>query len=144
MMLMHFNPHLPEWDSYHTEPEHRTATLKMLTADYLGIGEAFTRAGQPLLWMDVFGWTDPGGGSSPEAIWSQGGAMCLTEPRMVGEVIGQNPALTEEMVLGEIADKCAAYNEGFPGVDPPPCEMPEPCTLADISQPGGVWLSINP
>lgn len=62
--------------------EQRQATLKMLVADYCGGGTAFTVAGQPLVWkgtgVDYF--------SSPrrfEARWTEAGAACLYEPRLL-------------------------------------------------------------
>lgn len=60
------------------------AALKMLSADYCGTGEAFTQAGEPIVWMDRGGmtqfWAPP---KDLEARWDETGATCLNTPRLV-------------------------------------------------------------
>jgi ADYC domain len=60
------------------------ATLKMLAADYCGTGHPFTVAGQRLGWHDpqkVMEYFSPP--FSLEARWTESGAACLNEPRML-------------------------------------------------------------
>src|SRR6185295_18525269 len=65
-----------------TTAAQRQAMLKMFTADVCGDGTSFTVQGQPLVWADANGVTSfvkpPG---SLEAIWNEGGALCLDTPR---------------------------------------------------------------
>lgn len=69
----------------------RQATLKMLTADYCGTGDNFTRVGTPIAWKDdglVSDYTLTGVTPSHiEARWNQYGATCLNTPRL--EASGQ-------------------------------------------------------
>ncbi len=80
-----------------SQPEDRQAMVKMLSADYCGSGESFTRNGQPLRYVDHRGLFDgphhlekahfrtTGDNLSfgeVEAIWSDTGAVCLNQPRL--------------------------------------------------------------
>jgi len=61
------------------------ATLKMITADYCGIGHSFTDQGQQLHWENRVGSVTipPGTTTGPlEAVWGPNGALCLDEPRL--------------------------------------------------------------
>jgi hypothetical protein len=63
--------------------EQRQATLKLLVADYCNTGDAFTVAGQKLVWQgdSVMFFKPP-----PyllEARWTEAGAACLNAPRML-------------------------------------------------------------
>lgn len=73
----------------------RTASLKMITGDYCGLGHPFTFAGQPLRWYipDLTGVTPfryksiktsipLGQVQVLEARWTQNGATCLNTPRV--------------------------------------------------------------
>lgn len=62
------------------------ATLKMLSADYCGTGQAFTVTGTPLLWQGTSPgmmayWQPPQPGTL-EARWDELGATCLGTPRL--------------------------------------------------------------
>jgi hypothetical protein len=60
----------------------RQAMLKMFTDDVYGDGTTFTVPRQPLLWQDAKGITTYR--STPrgvEALWSENGAVCLSDPR---------------------------------------------------------------
>lgn len=73
-------------DQYHSEWSQRQAALKAITADYCANGHSFTAIGQPLMWIDQLGnfpeHALPGEGTV-EAKWSENGALCLDEPRLV-------------------------------------------------------------
>jgi hypothetical protein len=63
--------------------------VRMLTADYCGIGESFTHNGVPLA-FDAFHWGgfahyEPHAGEPLEAIWSDRGAVCIGSPRLAAE-----------------------------------------------------------
>jgi hypothetical protein len=129
MVLMRFDPHIPP-GVYHTTPDQRTATLKMLTADYLGIGEAFTVGGQPLQWASASGWhTVPVPGSS-EAVWDADGAVCLDTPRL---------ASTDPDIVEKIEAVCSST---------PGCSMPRTCAQEGITAINwtqhGMWRTWNP
>ncbi|HEX3474101.1 MAG TPA: ADYC domain-containing protein [Kofleriaceae bacterium] len=88
---------------FHTDPGQRQAMLKMYTADYCGNGTAFTVDGQPLLYDDSKHWyVPPAGvprlieagdgtllpaGAALEALWTPGGAMCVSALRLVSRSI---------------------------------------------------------
>lgn len=68
----------------------RQATLKMITADYCGTGEAHTVDGVPLEWENQAGTVVPATlppAGSLEAIWTEAGALCLDEPRLGDGVV---------------------------------------------------------
>lgn len=72
-------------DAAGATPSQRQAALKMLTADYCGMGHSFTEIGRPLDWHDaldtfISGITDP---TRVEAKWTAAGASCLDKPRLV-------------------------------------------------------------
>ena len=62
----------------------RSATLRMITADYCGIGHSFTASGTRVAWRDsantVF---TPFSEDVLEAKWGPHGALCLNKPRHV-------------------------------------------------------------
>lgn len=61
----------------------RTAHLKALVADYCGDGTPYTVAGEKLGWKSTNGFSNvPAINAGVEAIWSETGAVCLTEPRI--------------------------------------------------------------
>ncbi len=79
------------YGSDHVTTDARTATLRMLRADYCGTGQAFTEDGTPLYWQNRAG--DISHGAPPaahiaadmehvEAGWDQHGATCLNTPRL--------------------------------------------------------------
>jgi len=69
-------------DGYGSTWQDRQATLKMLTADYCGTGESFTRVGEPLAWVDALGWfSEVPDLATKEAHWTDAGAQCLDTPR---------------------------------------------------------------
>jgi hypothetical protein len=74
----------------------RTAMLKMYAADYCGTGKAFTRIGKELRWQNVPAWRtldqtrlgeldELDVPIAYEAMWTDGGALCLDTPRMADE-----------------------------------------------------------
>ncbi|MCA9652173.1 MAG: hypothetical protein KC501_19825 [Myxococcales bacterium] len=73
-------------DGYGSSWEQRQAALKMITADYCGTGQSFTQLGQPLMWVDELD-NFPASAlpylGQVEARWSEEGALCLDEPRLV-------------------------------------------------------------
>ena len=76
-------------ETHKTSIDQRQAMLKMLTADYCGTGEAFTKDGYPLLVAFDQDWQLVGRRATPnaepvaiEAIWTANGAVCLNSPRV--------------------------------------------------------------
>jgi hypothetical protein len=104
-----------------TTTNERTAHLKLLAADYCGLGHPFTVAGQPLGWRDQYNRFDniPGQGGQIEARWTEQGATCLNVPRVdfnqtqLG--LDTFPAGVEPL-LGTSEGWCTAQNPR-----PPPC-----------------------
>jgi hypothetical protein len=129
MMLMHYNPHLPANDAYYSTPTERTAVLKMLTADYLGTGEAFTKGGTLLQWEDTTGLhPHPPMAHVVEAVWDETGALCLDAPRLlIGDID----------IFGKIESECDGD-----------CVMPPTCAEAGITAANwtehGLWRTYNP
>jgi hypothetical protein len=91
--------------TFRTSPEERQAILKMITADYCGTGQAFTVAGEPVLFStrrwSRFELPQP----HLEAIWTPTGAACLTEARREAE---------DSEIRAEIDAACAAVNRSLP------------------------------
>jgi hypothetical protein len=77
-------------ETFTTTRDERQTMLKLLTADYCGAGERFTRDGQPLRYQDGHGWylndaintKDPVTLGNIEALWGPEGATCLSRPRL--------------------------------------------------------------
>lgn len=77
----HFHQAIPA-----TEAQ-RQATIRMITADYCGIGVSFTAQGTLLDWLNALGTVTPQHDPDPswehvEAIWDENGALCLSTPRL--------------------------------------------------------------
>ncbi len=124
MVLMHYDPRIPA-GQYHTSPAQRTATLKMITADYTGTGRAFTEPETDLAWGDVNGW-NPLNPLPPfsafEAIWTETGARCLNTPRVAP--------------IGDVNDHLATLGEA---------PLPS-CTAADLTAgwpAGDIWRTYD-
>ena len=84
MRLAGYDPEIPAGERFHTEPHQRQATLRMITADYCGIGHPFTEVGRELRWQNQAGWYQHDlSQTSHEAIWGPDGALCLDQPRFV-------------------------------------------------------------
>jgi ADYC domain-containing protein len=70
----------------HTTVPQREAMLRMLTADYCGIGRSFTRNGTPINFHVIHGQSFEGYESATheplEAIWTNQGASCIGTPRL--------------------------------------------------------------
>lgn len=82
---LHLNRHTTASsdDDHRTHLEERQALLKMYTGDFCGEGYAFTEAGTPLHWENLFGWRKLDGNEVGfEAWWDARGARCLTEHRL--------------------------------------------------------------
>jgi hypothetical protein len=136
MVLMHYDPHISQGDPYYTLPEGRTVTLKMLTADYLGIGEAFTRAQRPLQWANASGWhTVPAALGGSEAVWDENGAVCLDTPRLAGD----DPDIDDPDIYEKIENVC---NQTAGCVMPPTCDQ-QGVTPANWTQ-HGTWRTWKP
>ncbi|MEJ7600952.1 MAG: ADYC domain-containing protein [Kofleriaceae bacterium] len=101
-------------------PAQYQATLKLLVADYSGLGHPFTVAGQALTWTggQVQYFRTP---TSSEALWDEHGAICLDTPRMT------NPST--EAGAKEYPDiEQAIRDSGL--ARPPPCATPDPLRSA--------------
>lgn len=62
----------------------RSATLRMITADYCGIGHSFTASGKRVAWRDSANTVYPPFSEDVlEAKWGLYGAVCLEQPRHV-------------------------------------------------------------
>ncbi|MBA3504071.1 MAG: ADYC domain-containing protein [Myxococcota bacterium] len=96
-----------------TQSERQTF-LKMITADYCGIGNSFTVSGQKLRWSDDDGtmtiaWYIT---KELEAHWGPNGATCLNTPRVIAHPTDASEAAFENGVWMEIDHWCQR---------PPPC-----------------------
>lgn len=90
------------------------AVLKALVADYCGDGHSFTINGQPLYWKTADGTMRfAGAPGTLEARWSEHGAECLSQPRLLSS---DSPAVHELFPDGDdgtpgiwaaIAERCA-------------------------------------
>jgi hypothetical protein len=127
MVLLHYDPNVAAVDPVQTFPYERTAVIKMLTADYLGIGEAFTQAGTKLKWADKLGLYPPPAAGISEAVWDENGAVCLDQPRLT---------TVDPDIYTKIQDKCLAT---------PGCAMPPKCSTLGITDQNwtqfGIWRS---
>lgn len=63
-------------------PERFTGAVRMVRADYCGIGESFTKPGQPVSVTDVWGINYLAQNVKLEALWDENGAACVYEPRL--------------------------------------------------------------
>ncbi|NVB79769.1 MAG: hypothetical protein HOV81_15340 [Kofleriaceae bacterium] len=86
-----------------TTREQREAALRMFRADYCGTGQPNTQLGTPIDWANAGGWNFLD--KSPtldnvEAIWAEGGAVCVTNPRHIDrdDISCDIPACTQEQV----------------------------------------------
>jgi hypothetical protein len=81
-----------------TSREERTAMLKMITDDICGTGHSFTRDGKDVFYMDRQGFHpfNLREGRPPEAIWTESGAVCVTQPRLQNEDPGTLAAIANE------------------------------------------------
>jgi ADYC domain len=96
MSLLGYGPHAEFNDaSAPTSVGQRQATLKMITADYCGVGDSYTEDGTALAWENQLGTVLPDGEAEAlEAIWTERGAACLDTPRVaeIGEVACEIPS----------------------------------------------------
>jgi hypothetical protein len=113
--------------------QRRQATLKMLAADYCGAGIPLTVAGQRLVWQgDLMTYF-----SSPrllEARWTENGATCLYEPRMLFPTSSLG-ATTFPKIRNSIGAACAQVRKPVP----PKCTPLDPFNFA-----GALRVSANP
>lgn len=84
LRLMNYGPHGDfDGEGNPATAAQRQATLKMITADYCGTGEAYTANGTPLEWENAAGTVDSTTATSAlEAIWTAAGALCLDATRL--------------------------------------------------------------
>jgi hypothetical protein len=108
--------------TYQTEIGERQAVLKMLTADYCGLGQGhtFTENGTRLNYITSRGWHIPGLApdlfgitDSVDALWDEDGLVCLNYPRLAPW-----GGLATNLLLADIASTCS-YPSMF---DIPHCE----------------------
>ncbi|MBL9101957.1 MAG: hypothetical protein JNL82_13420 [Myxococcales bacterium] len=88
MKLMGYSPQT-EFDGtgQPSTVDQRTATLKMITADYCGTGHSYTETGTPVVWNNLAGSVDSSVWHTPgevEAVWNESGAVCLGATRLAG------------------------------------------------------------
>jgi hypothetical protein len=114
----------------------RTANLKMLTADYCGVGAPFTVPGQRLHWRDANNWyNDLPSAGEIEARWTAAGAICLNTPRVDAWPTPQGVQTFPEGVerlLEPSAGWCTAANP-----------RPPPCTGSMSDMQGAHVISVN-
>lgn len=107
----------------------RQATLKMLSADYCGTGQAFTVSGQALVWQgDAMSFH-----RAPrelEARWTERGAQCLNAPRMLYPTTALGAARFPD-IWTQLAQRCKTV--------PPPCKDVDPFVYD-----GAYRVSANP
>jgi hypothetical protein len=124
-----------------TSVAQRQAVLRMLTADYCGVGHPFTTDGHPLRYTFRQRWEplrprfDESGRtlSSIDALWDADGAICVGTPRLADQQ-------AEDELLREIRAVC-----GRPVVR---CDHPLPDGGADVdailTRTGAYAISANP
>lgn len=62
--------------------DQQNATLKMITADYCGLGKSFTVHGTQVGWENAAQTVSEGANLGDiEAVWTESGALCLSAPR---------------------------------------------------------------
>lgn len=113
--------------------ERRQATLKLLAADYCGGGIPLTVAGQRLVWQgDLMSYYDQP--RTLEARWTERGASCLLEPRMLypTSALGAN---TFPKIWSSIAAACKRAGRA----PPPTCKNADPLDFD-----GALRVSANP
>ncbi len=82
---LHLNRHTTAGSTsvYLTTADQRQTLLKMYVSDVCGTGSAWTKAGTPLHWANVTGWSHLNGLEySFESRWSANGASCLDVHRL--------------------------------------------------------------
>jgi hypothetical protein len=111
----------------------RTADLKMFSADYCGIGVAFTVAGQPLRWKDKQGMYNSVTSVNPiETRWTAQGATCLNTARVDFTETPANLAVFPAGVADLIETTCNMAGKTL---------LPCTGTIADLQ--GASMLSAN-
>ena len=113
MKFTGYDPQPTGDNPYVSAPEDRTATLKMMTADYCGTGTSFTETGTPLYWINAEGWSS---NSVPvdavsEALWDETGALCLDEPRLGNDIL--QDIIDECATVGKVLGPCSEYNGAY-------------------------------
>jgi len=79
MKLMDFHPE----GNRRASIDERSATLRMITADYCGDGTSYTSTGVPVAWRDAENLVEPPTDEAVlEAMWTKDGARCLDTPRL--------------------------------------------------------------
>jgi len=92
------------------------ATLKMLSADYCGNGNAFTVSGEPLVWRNNVNMSFVRTPTDLEARWNEYGVTCLYDPRLRET---KNPEALKQFpdIWTAITDSCGSL---------PKCQDPDP------------------
>jgi hypothetical protein len=89
--------------AFPTSAAQREAALRMFRADYCGIGEPNTELGTPIDWANAGGWNtlgQPPTLDNVEAIWTEDGAFCVLNPRVIaiGDLSCDIPTCTQEHI----------------------------------------------
>jgi hypothetical protein len=97
----------------------RRAMLNAWTANVCGNGRSFTRAGKPITLHESIGLLPPSSpyhlpSSSIEAVWTEGGAVCLDVPRRANEVDGLKAEILAECAKAghPILESCGDWGVG--------------------------------
>lgn len=112
----------------------RTASLKMISADYCGQGDPFTVAGTDLHWRDRDDkFSTVNVGEQVEAMWNAHGAICVNKPR-----VEYSPTTASMLAFPDgLGAELAAFG----------CVLPAPCTRekydTKYSMSGAYMLSTN-
>ena len=119
---------------YTTTISQRTAHLKMLAADYCGMGDAFTVYGTDLSWEGASGqFSTVVPGQAVEALWTETGARCVNTPRIIASPSAASAAA--------FPNGLAAYLDEFG------CQLPPRCSTATYTAPFAFgmsdWVSTN-
>lgn len=122
---MHLSGHTKAGSKLLNRPttlDQRTAFLKMLAADYCGMGHAYTVAGMPLHYRDVGGFMNTVLPNEPiEGLWTKNGALCVGKPR--AEL---TPTQLSLATFGtSIQDELSHFG----------CTLPPPCTPSTYTAP---------
>lgn len=110
---LHLNRHTTAGSdgAHQTTRAQRQDLLSMYVANYCGTGERFTLPNTPVTWASSNGWRSISSFTEYEAVWANGRAVCLDEPRYGG---------IDPTLRAKIIQTCAAVN-----VTLPPCsELP--------------------
>ena len=97
-------------------PMQRQATLKMITADYCGIGHSFTATGTPLYWEnEIYNADNANPQGALEAIWNENGAECIE-----GSPLAHDNTQLRVVTYEDVHQRCGALTPPRCGTNPSP------------------------